>query len=347
MRCLLKALLYTEPYHVEYTDVPDPMVGPDDLLIRVKACAICGSDVHGFTGKTGRRLPPLIMGHEAAGVVEGVGTNAGGFHVGDRVSFDSTVYCSRCANCGQGQINRCQHRQVLGVSVPEYRRHGAMAEYVAVPWWIAFKIPQDLGFAQASLLEPVSIAVHAASRSAVRQGDTVLVVGAGTIGLLTIQAARLKGAGTIVVCDVNPFRLRLATSLGADATFNAAGADGLAAVLDRTHQRGADVSFEAVGLTETFQMAASGLRMGGQLVAVGNIRKDIDMNLQQLVTRELTFVGSCASAGEIRSCAELIADGRIQVAPLVSEVLPLSQGGPAFERLLAAKEDLIKIVLEP
>jgi L-iditol 2-dehydrogenase len=343
----LKALLYTEPYHVEYTNVPDPMVGADDLLIRVKACAICGSDVHGFTGKTGRRLPPLIMGHEAAGVVEAVGASAGRFHVGDRVSFDSTVYCNRCPSCEQGQINRCQHRQVLGVSVPEYRRHGAMAEYVAVPWWIAFRIPDALGFTQAALLEPVSIAVHAANRSAVRQGDAVLVVGAGTIGLLTLQAARLRGAGTILVCDLNSFRLGVATSLGADATISTTGVDGLASVLDKTHQRGADVSFEAVGLTETFQMAASSLRIGGQLVAIGNIRKDIDVNLQQLVTRELTFVGSCASAGEIRSCAEMISDGRIQVTPLVSEVLPLSQGGRAFERLLAAQEDLLKIVLEP
>ena len=343
----MKALLYTEPYHVEYTEVPDPTVGPDDLLIRVKACAICGSDVHGFTGKTGRRLPPLIMGHEAAGVVEAVGANAAAFLPGDRVSFDSTVYCSHCPACEKGLINRCQRRQVLGVSIPEYRRHGAMAEYVAVPWWIAFRIPDGLAFTHAALLEPVSIAVHATSRSTIRQGDSVLVVGAGTIGLLTLQAARLAGAGTVLVCDLNSFRLGLAASLGADATINTPGVDGLAQVLDHTHQQGADVSFEAVGLAETFQMAASALRMGGRLVAIGNIRRDIDINLQQLVTRELTFTGSCASAGEIRSCADLIAEGRIQVQPLISEVLPLSQGGRAFERLLAAQEDLIKIVLEP
>jgi L-iditol 2-dehydrogenase len=303
--------------------------------------------VHGFTGKTGRRLPPLIMGHEAAGVVEAVGKDATAFRPGDRISFDSTVYCNLCPACQQGHINRCQSRQVLGVSIPEYRRHGAMAEYVAVPWWIAFRIPDSLTFAHAALLEPVSIAIHAANRSAVKQGDTVLVVGAGTIGLLTLQAARLKGAGTVMVCDLNTFRLGVATSLGADVTIPFTGVEGLAQVLDHTRQQGADVSFEAVGLAETFQMAASALKMGGQLVAIGNIRKDIEMNLQQLVTRELTFLGSCASAGEIRSCAELMASGRIQVAPLISEVLPLHQGGRAFARLLAAQEDLLKIVLEP
>lgn len=346
-RCSLKALLYTEPHHLEYTDVPDPTPGQDDILVQVKACAICGSDVHGFTGKTGRRIPPLIMGHEAAGVVEAVGRKATGFRPGDRVSFDSTVYCNRCPACHQGQVNRCQQRQVLGVSVPEFKRHGAMAEYVAVPWWIAFKIPDGLAFTHAALLEPVSIAVHAANRSTVQGGDAVLVMGAGTIGLFTIQAARLKGARTIIACDVNDFRLRIATVLGADAVVNTAGADALAQILAHTPSQGVDVGFEAVGLAETFSLAASTLKLGGQIVAVGNIRRDIEINLQQLVSRELTFTGSCASAGELRSCVDLIAAGRIQVAPVISEVLPLREGPRAFDRLLGAQEDLLKIVLEP
>jgi len=343
----LKALLYTEPYHMEYMDVPDPEVGPDDVLVRVKACAICGSDVHGFTGKTGRRLPPLVMGHEAAGVVAATGRNATAFRPGDRVSFDSTVYCNRCPACRQGQINRCQSRQVLGVSIPEFKRHGAMAEYVAVPWWIAFKIADGLAFTHAALLEPTSIAVHAANRSAVREGDTVLILGAGTIGLLAIQAARLKGAAQIIACDINDFRLRIAKALGADVTVNTTEANSLAHILGHTEGRGADVSFEAVGLAETFRLAASALKLGGQVVAIGNVRRDVEINLQELVSRELSFTGSCASSGELRSCAGLIASGRIQVEPLISEVLPLKDGPRAFERLLKAKEDLIKIVLEP
>lgn len=343
----MKALLYTEPYHLEYTDVPDPEVGPDDVLVRVKACAICGSDVHGFTGKTGRRIPPLIMGHEAAGVVEAAGRNAAVFRPGDRVSFDSTVYCNQCAACAAGLVNRCPNRRVLGVSIPEFKRHGAMAEYVAVPWWIVFRIPDCLAFTHAAILEPVSIAAHAANRSAVQPGATVLVVGAGTIGLLAIQAAKLKGAGTVIACDVNEFRLHRAESLGADATVNTAEADGLARIRHMTQGRGVDVSFEAVGLAETFRLAASALRPGGRLVAIGNVRSGIEINLQELVSRELTFTGSYASAGELRSCADLIATGRVRVGPLISDVLPLQEGPRAFERLLKAEEDLIKIVLEP
>jgi L-iditol 2-dehydrogenase len=322
-------------------------VGPDDVLVRVKACAICGSDVHGFTGKTGRRLPPLIMGHEAAGVVEATGRNATAFQPGDRVSFDSTVYCNHCPACTAGLFNRCQSRQVLGVSIPEFKRHGAMAEYVAVPSWIAFKISDDLAFTHAALLEPASIAVHAANRSAVQQGDTVLVVGAGTIGLLAIQAARLKGARTVIACDLNDFRLRIAKAMGADVTVNTSGTDALAQILGHTEGRGVDVSFEAVGLPETFRLAASALKLGGQVVAIGNVRRDVEINLQELVSRELTFTGSYASSGELRSCADLIATGRIRVEPLISEVLHLKDGPKAFERLLKAEEDLIKIVLEP
>ena len=150
----MKALLYTEPYTLQYTDVPDPQMKDDEVLIRVKACGICGSDVQGYTGKTGRRLPPLIMGHEAAGVVEQIGTNVTGLAPGDRVCFDSTVYCNQCDACKQGLLNRCVKRQVLGVSIPEFKRHGALAEFVAVPHWIVSKLPEGMSFVQAALLEP-------------------------------------------------------------------------------------------------------------------------------------------------------------------------------------------------
>ena len=165
----MKALLYTKPYTFEYTDVPDPAVGDDDVLVRVKACGICGSDVAGHTGKTGRRLPPLIMGHEAAGVVERVGRNVRDFAPGDRICFDSTVYCNQCPACKQGLFNRCVKRQVLGVSVPEFKRQGAFAEFVVVPHWICAKLPDNMSFVQAALLEPASIGTHAASRPPISQ----------------------------------------------------------------------------------------------------------------------------------------------------------------------------------
>lgn len=343
----MKALLYTKPYTFEYTDVPDPTCGDEDVLVRVKACGICGSDVAGHTGKTGRRLPPLIMGHEAAGIIERVGRKVTDFAPGDRICFDSTVYCNQCSACKQGLFNRCVKRQVLGVSVPEFKRDGAFAELLIVPRWICAKLPESMSFVQASLLEPASIGMHAAGRVPIGPGDTVVVIGAGTIGLFILQAAKLRGAKTVVACDLNEFRLDLARQVGADVCLHSGKTDLRREILTLTEGRGANVVLEAVGLAETFAQAVSIARTGGYVVAVGNLQKEVEFNLQELVSRELTFTGSYASSGEFRTCIDLIASGRINVAPLVSEVLPLRDGPAAFKRLLDGKENLLKIVLEP
>ncbi|MHC4463390.1 MAG: zinc-dependent alcohol dehydrogenase [Planctomycetota bacterium] len=343
----MKALIYTKPYCFEYSDFPDPEVGDDDVLIRVKACGICGSDVQGFTGKTGRRIPPLVMGHEAAGIVENTGKNVKDFERGDRVCFDSTVYCNRCEPCQKGYYNRCESRQVLGVSTSDFKRHGAFAEYVAVPWWIVAKIPEHLSFAHASLLEPVSIGMHAANRAPVSTNDTVVVIGAGTIGLFILQASRLRGAGKVIVSDINEFRLDAARKLGGDVVVNPVKSNLIETIFRETNNKGADVTFEAVGYAKTFQDAISVTKTGGHLIAVGNVEKMAEFNLQELVAREFTFRGSYASSGEFRDCIELVASDKINVEPLISDVLPLEDGPRAFDRLLKAEENLLKIVLEP
>ena len=343
----MKALIYTKPYSFEYSDFPDPAAGDNDVLIRVKACGICGSDVHGFTGKTGRRIPPLIMGHEAAGIIEGLGKNVSGFKKGDRVCFDSTVYCNKCEACRAGLFNRCDKRQVLGVSVPAFKRHGAFAEYVAVPSWIVSKISDEFSFVHAALLEPASIGTHAANRAPISNDDTVVVIGAGTIGLFILQAARLRGAAKVIAVDINEFRLDLAKKLGADKLINPLKSNLSEAVLQETGGKGANVTLEAVGYAKTFADAVSITRMGGHVVAVGNLEKKAEFDLQQLIAKEHTFTGSYASSGEFRDCIELIASGKIKVEPLISDVLPLEEGPDAFERLLKAEENLVKIVLEP
>jgi L-iditol 2-dehydrogenase len=222
-----------------------------------------------------------------------------------------------------------------------------MAEFVAVPHWIVARLPDDMTFVQASLLEPASIGLHAANRTPIDENCTVVVIGTGTIGLFILQAVRLRGAGMVMACDMNDFRLGLAEAVGADIGLNPSDVNVQQEILGRTDGRGSDVTFEAVGYTETFRQAISLTRTGGAVVAVGNLAQHTEFNLQELVSRELTFVGSYASAGEFRSCIDLIASGRIDVGPLVSEVLPLDEGPGAFERLLRGQEDLLKIVLEP
>jgi len=141
----MKALILTEYHRLEYGEMPEPQVGPGEVLLQVKACGICGSDIHGIDGSTGRRIPPIVMGHEACGEIVKLGEGVKGYAIGDKVTFDSTIYCGKCHYCRRGQINLCNNRRVLGVSCTEYRQHGAFAEYVAVPQHILYPIPAGCG----------------------------------------------------------------------------------------------------------------------------------------------------------------------------------------------------------
>src|ERR1051326_3894388 len=216
----MNALLLKEYMRLEMVDMPVPEIGPEEVLVRVRACGICGSDVHGLDGRTGRRIPPLVMGHEAAGEVVATGAAVVDLTPGDRVTFDSTVYCGRCFFCTRGDVNLCDRREVLGVSPGPYRRHGAFAEYVAVPRRIMYRLPDSLSYEQAALIEAVSVAVHAVNLTPIRLGDSAVVVGSGMIGLLTIQAAKLAGCSRVIAIDPDETRLKLAREMGATETVN-------------------------------------------------------------------------------------------------------------------------------
>src|SRR5689334_3877368 len=194
----MEALLLKEYKQLEMVRMAEPEAGPDDVLVRVRACGICGSDVHGYDGSTGRRIPPLVMGHEAAGIIETVGRDVKEFKPGERVTFDSTVYCGQCDYCRMGRVNLCDNRQVLGVSCGDYRRYGAFAEFVAVPAHIVYRLPELLPLYHAALIEAVSVAVHAVKRSPPKPDDAVAVIGSGMIGLLIAQVLRHAGCRTVI-----------------------------------------------------------------------------------------------------------------------------------------------------
>ena len=343
----MKALVLTEYNHFEYREVPRPEVGADEVLIEVKACGICGSDVHGMDGSSGRRLPPIIMGHEAAGLIREVGDRVADWEVGDRVTFDSTVSCGSCHFCRRGDINLCDNRRVLGVSCGEFHRDGAFAEYVAVPQNILYRLPDGLAFEHAAMVEPVSVAVHAVQRVPVQLGDTAVVVGTGMIGLLAVQAARAAGCGHIIAVDVQRSKLELALKLGADEALSPQETDLPAAVLRRTQGRGADVAFEAAGFQDTVSLAVASVRKGGSIGLIGNLTPEVRLALQAVVTRELTLYGSCASRGEYPACLEMIARGTIQVAPLISASVDLSEAADWFGRLYAKEDGLMKVIVRP
>ena len=343
----MKALMLSAYKKLDLVDMPAPQPGADELLIRIRACGICGSDVHGYDGSTGRRLPPIIMGHEAAGVVEAVGSDVKNFHAGDRVTFDSTVYCGKCFYCLRSQINLCENREVIGVSTPAFRRMGAFAEYVTVPARIAYALPENMSYSHAALIEAVSVAVHGVSLTPIALEDTVVVVGAGMIGLLTLQAARLAGAGRVFVVDVDDTRLELARSLGATQTFNSSSADVASQIIEQTMGRGADAALECVGSTIPVKLALDSVRKGGAVTLIGNVAPTIELGLQSTVTRQIRLQGSCASSGEYPACISLISRGAIRVDPLLSAVAPLEDGASWFHRLYEREPGLLKVVLEP
>jgi L-iditol 2-dehydrogenase len=312
-----------------------PTCGPDEVLIQIAACGICGSDVHGYDGSSGRRIPPVIMGHEAAGNIAAVGSDVTSLFPGERVTFDSTIFCAHCEFCMRGEVNLCDHRQVAGVSCGDYRRAGAFAEYIAVPAHIVYKLPAGMPFTHAAMLEAVSVALHAVKLSNIQPGDTALVIGAGMIGLLVLQAALVAGCSRVIVADVDATRLELAVRMGATETLLASEAGLIGEVLRLTSGRGVDVALEAVGRNETVSTAIECTRKGGTVTLIGNIASQVSIPLQKVVTRQIRLQGSCASAGEYPEAIELVSSGRIQVAPLISAVAPLEDGQQWFDRLHA------------
>jgi L-iditol 2-dehydrogenase len=286
------------------------------------------------------------MGHEAAGVIESVGARVTGFRPGDRVTFDSTVSCGACDFCRSGRINLCDRRTVLGVSCGDYRRHGAFAEYVSVPARIVYRLPDSLPFEHAALVEAVSVAVHAVGLKVPSPSDTVVVIGCGMIGLLVIQALRAKGCTTIIGVDIDGNRRAMARKIGA-ATVIDGTRDVPKEVAQVTDGSLADHAFEVVGYRETVLTAIRSVRKGGTVTLVGNLTPMVDLPLQEVVSRQLTLLGSCASSGEYPDCIDLMARGVIDVTPLITATAPLEDGPGWFERLYAGNGELLKVILRP
>lgn len=343
----MKALVLEEYNRFVYRDWPDPVIADDEVLIRVKAVGICGSDVHGMDGSTGRRIPPIIMGHEAAGIIEDTGKNVRTWKKGNRVTFDSTIYPLDDWYTLKGLYNLSDNRMVLGVSPKEYRRHGAFAEFINVPQHILYRLPDEVSFTQAAMVEPVAVAAHAVELSSPGWNDSVAVIGTGMIGLFLVQVVRSKGCGKIIAADKDPVKLKLAEQLGADYALDPQKQDIKDKILSLTSGRGADTVFEAVGSEETVYTAIASVRKGGTVTLVGNLSPSVIMPLQNVVTRQIKIQGSCAICGEYPAVLDMIARKEIRLEPLLSAEAPLSEGTEWFRRLYNKEKGLIKVVLIP
>jgi L-iditol 2-dehydrogenase len=343
----MKALVLESYMDLRYQDVPLPVINEKEVLVRVKAVGICGSDVHGMDGSTGRRIPPIIMGHEASGLIEKTGEKVNGWKEGDRVTFDSTIYDPGDWYTKKGMYNLSDGRMVLGVSTEEFKKNGAFAEFVSVPEHILHTIPEGVSYTEAALVEPAAVAMHAINISGLKPDDLVVVLGAGMVGMFVIQLLRIKGCKNIIAIDLDDHRLGLAKKLGAHQVFQPTDPQLMATIRSLSNNRGADLAIEVVGISETVALSIELLRKGATLTLVGNLSPTIQLPLQKVVTHQLRIQGSCAINGEYPAVLELIAQKKLDVTSILSAEAPLSEGAFWFKRLYQREENLMKVILKP
>ena len=350
-RCLerqnlkMKALVHSKAFEMVYKDIPKPTLESDSAIVKIKSVGICGSDIHGYTGDSGRRIPPIVMGHEASGEIVEVNSNSK-YKVGQKVTFDSTIYCGNCDYCDKGLVNLCSNRKVLGVSCDEYTKDGAMAEYLLIPERIIYSLNDNIDMDDAALIEPASVAYHSISISEIKTTDNVLVIGAGVIGLIIIQALRIKGCNNIIVADKNENRLKIAKYYGANTTVNTKEKD-ITNRLINDYKNTIDIIFEAVGISETIGIGIEVVKKKGKVILIGNISPFVQMPLQKIVTKEINMIGSCAIKDEYTTVIKHLSEKKLQFDKIITAKAPLSEGDKYFKIIEEGSSDHIKVILNP
>ncbi len=328
--------------NVALIDVPEPEVTPGRVLIEVKAAGICGTDLHIYYDEF-KTKPPVIMGHEVAGVVAEVGEGVTNCRPGDRVTSETYYYvCGECQFCREGHANLCPQRLSIGSGV-----NGAFAKYVLVPQHNIHHLPDNVDEQAGALTEPLACCVHALELNRVEPGDTVVVSGPGTIGLLTMQVVKAAGARLIVLgTNADEARLEKAHHLGADYVLNVETVNTLTTIREMTNGLGADAVFECAGAGPSAQHCLELVRREGRYVQVGLFGKPIIWDLDQVCYKELRVSGSNASVPSAwRKALALLASGQVQTRPLISDVLPITDWQQAFE--MFERRDGFKLLLTP
>ncbi|QJD81976.1 alcohol dehydrogenase catalytic domain-containing protein [Cohnella herbarum] len=331
-------------FAIEERPIPEPQSG--EVLVRIMAVGICGSDIHGMTEDGGvRRRPGLIMGHEAAGVIERLGEGVEGWRPGDRVALDPQWSCGQCEPCRHGWLNLCENGFIFGSSKLKFT-HGAMCEYLAVPQKQLNLLPDQVTFAEGASLDYVGNAMHAVNESQSRFGDTFVVIGTGAIGLVAIQIARLRGAGKIIAVGTSPHKLAMAKKFGADRVIHSREENALEVIMEETDGKGAEVVIEAVGVSDTYALAVQAAKRRGKVMALGFASNEITIPVQPLLFREVSLIGITGYVFEAAPVLKMIANGKIDVKSITTE-LPLEEVQKAFEMIVGKKNEVIKVALIP
>lgn len=343
------AVIHLEDGHkvLRTDEVPEPALGPQSVLVRVRAAGICGSDLHGFLDDAGTsRREGLIMSHEIAGEVAAVGEAVTGLQAGQRVTVDPQVRCGHCDACRNGWISICENKRVLGSSLRGFEQ-GGMAQYVAVDAAQVFPIPDSMSMEQAAMIEPLSNALHVVNRAGIKLGDTVVVIGAGTLGLCMVQAVAAAGAGRLIVSDTSDFRLGVAERTGADVVVNPMRENLRERVSELTGGVGADVVIESVGIDQTYQDAIHIVRKRGRVMFFGAVQDMVTVPLMRILHKEIDIVGCTGANDETELGIRLVAAGKIDLTPIITHSFPLEEAQAAFDILSDRDADTIKVQVIP
>jgi L-iditol 2-dehydrogenase len=342
----VKALYYIGDKTMELRDVPTPTLKAGQYLVKVKANGICGSDFDGYMGKTGRRIPPMIMGHEVSGIIEEV-PMGGKFKKGERVVVFPKPFCGVCVFCKKGMVNVCPAGICMGVM----NVNGSMAEYIAIDEKYLIPFDSTLSFNEASMTEPLAVAYRSAykiSDTELENASYCMVIGAGTIGLLVVAILKMRGAKNIIVSDATDFRLETAKKMKADYTVNPNKVDFFETVKKITKGKMCDFAIEAVGIAPTAGNSLDCLSIGGTVVWIGNAQKMVEVNMQKIVTTELTIKGNYVyDFPGFQKSLELLERKIIDISPLMTNVYSLSDSVKAFNDLENNKDGkMLKVFLE-
>jgi len=342
----MKALYYLGDKTLELREIPVPSPGEGDYLIRIEACGICGSDLEGYLGKTNRRIAPMIMGHEAAGVVEKA-PPGGLYPVGTRVAVFPNFYCGECELCRKGMTNDCVSGAFLGILTYD----GCMTEYITATEKFLIPFGDSLSFAVAAMAEPMAVAFDAVSKvsdAEIAGAAHTIIVGGGTIGLLVLMMLKRRGAKRIIMSDTFDYRLALAKEMGADQTINPTKEDFNEAVSRLTGGKLCSLAFEAVGFSATARSSVEALHPGGLAVWVGNAQKMVEIDMQRVVVTELRIQGThIYTLEEFRQCMALLESGGVDVSPLITDYYSLDDGAEAFRALEDNKDGTkLKVMLK-
>ncbi len=325
---------------------PIPEIGPEEVLVQIAAVGVCGSDVHFYwDGRIGKRVvqKPMILGHESAGTVVAAGEKVTSIQPGDRVALEPGIPCRRCSYCKSGRYNLCPN--VAFMAAPH--TDGAMREYVKTAADFAFKLPDSMSFEDGTLVEPLSVGVYAARRARIVPGDNVVILGAGTIGLMALQAARVYGASRRIVVDLQPDRLEMARRLGATDVVNPREQDPDKFVEDLM-PGGVDVVLEAVGAAPTIQMSTRLVRKGGRIVWIGMPGVDeVPVNLLDIIVKEIDVMGMFRYCNVYGEAIRMIASGLVEVRSLHTHTYPLDRAAEAIEKAHACEKGTIKVIIKP